>query len=65
MGQGLAPPKPDQDSALARNDAAFEHLRTDMAHWKTAMVQRDTDNRRWIVGLFMAAIVNLVTLLGS
>ncbi len=54
----MATPKPEQDSALDRNNAAFEHLRNGLA-------QRDTDNRRWIIGLFMAAIANLVILLSS
>ncbi len=36
-----------------------------MAKRDTEAIQRDTDNRRWIIGLFMAAIVNLVILLSS
>ncbi len=65
------------EARLAGMEANMANWKTDMANWKTDMVKRDKDNQRWIVGLFIAAIViipvlsnsaaiaNLVTLIGS
>ncbi len=57
------------ESALNRDKAAFEHLLADMAKCDMAatniVARRDKDTLRWMIGLFMAAIANLVTLLGS
>jgi len=69
--------KATYEGALDRNNAAFERMRADMATYREDAVKRDKDNLRWVVGLFIAAIViipilsnsvaiaNLVTLLGS
>ncbi len=77
MEKSMETLKAEQESALDRLRADMANWKTDMANWKTDMVKRDKDNQRWIVGLFIAAIViipvlsnsaaiaNLVTLLGS
>ncbi len=84
MEKSMETLKAEQEGALDRLRADMANWKTDMANWKTDManwktdmVKRDKDNQRWIVGLFIAAIViipvlsnsaaiaNLVTLLGS
>ena len=69
--------KATYEGALDRNNAAFERMRADMATYREDAVKRDKDNLRWVVGLFIVAIViipilsnsvaiaNLVTQLGS
>ncbi len=63
--------KADQDGALDRLRADMANWKTDMANWKTDMAdwktdmanwktdmaQRDKDNLRWSIGLWVAAVV--------
>ncbi len=43
----------------AETESALDRLRADMARRDTEMAQRDKDNLRWQIGLWVAAVVIL------
>ncbi len=45
------------ETLKAEQEGALDRLRADMANWKTDMAQRDKDNLRWSIGLWVAAVV--------
>ncbi len=47
------------DARLAENNGAMDRLRTDMEKRDKEAIQRDKENQRWIIGLFIATIVIL------
>ena len=65
------------EARLAGMQAHMADWKADMADWKADMARRDKDSQRWVIGLFIAAIViipilsnsaaiaNLVSLLGN
>ncbi len=47
------------DARLAENNGAMDRLRADMKKLDKEAIQRDKENQRWIIGLFIATIVIL------
>ena len=54
-----------RDAGISKLESAMDRLRVDMAKRDADMAKRDKDNTRWMIGMWVAAVVVLGAFLGT